>query len=95
MVRNNKSLSEMSGVMTKFPQILLNVRVKNKNGWEEKAAIQEVIKKYQDELGENGQILVRASGTEPLIRIMAEGPKQERLEQIANAIADVVTKELA
>lgn len=95
MVRNNKSLSEMSGVMTKFPQILLNVRVKNKNGWEEKAAIQEVIKKYQEELGENGQILVRASGTEPLIRIMAEGPKQERLEQIANAIADVVTKELA
>ena len=65
------------------------------NGWEEKAAIQEVIKKYQEELGENGQILVRASGTEPLIRIMAEGPKQERLEQIANAIADVVTKELA
>ena len=69
--------------------------VKNKNGWEEKAAIQEVIKKYQEELGENGKILVRASGTEPLIRIMAEGPKQERLEQIANAIADVVTKELA
>ena len=57
--------------------------------------IQEVIKKYQEELGENGQILVRASSTEPLIRIMAEGPKQERLEQIANAIADVVTKELA
>ena len=95
MVRNNKPLSEMGAVMTKFPQILLNVRVKNKNGWEEKAAIQEVIKKYQEELGENGQILVRASGTEPLIRIMAEGPKQERLEQIANAIADVVTKELA
>ena len=95
MVRNNKPLSEMGAVMTKFPQILLNVRVKNKNGWEEKAAIQEVIKKCQEELGENGQILVRASGTEPLIRIMAEGPKQERLEQIANAIADVVTKELA
>lgn len=44
MVRNNKPLSEMGAVMTKFPQILLNVRVKNKNGWEEKDAIQEVIK---------------------------------------------------
>ncbi len=95
MVTNNKPLSEMAGIMTKYPQILLNVRVKNKNGWEEKAAIQEVIKKYQEELGDNGQILVRASGTEPLIRIMAEGPKQQRLEEIAGLIADVVIKELA
>ena len=94
MVTQNKRLSEMASVMTKYPQILLNVRVKNKNGWQEKVAIQEVIKKYQDELGDNGQILVRASGTEPLIRIMAEGPKQERLEEIAGAIADVVIKEL-
>lgn len=95
MVTNNKSLSELGSVMTKFPQVLLNVRVKNKNGWEDKAAIKDVIKQYQDELGDNGQILVRASGTEPLIRIMAEGPKQERLEQICNAIADVVVRELA
>lgn len=95
MVRNNKSLSELAGVMTKYPQVLLNVRVKNKNGWEEKEAIKEVIKKYQEELGEQGQILVRASGTEPLIRIMAEGPKQDRLEQICNAIAEVVTQALA
>lgn len=95
MVKNNKSLSELGSVMTKFPQVLLNVRVKNKNGWQEKTAIQNIIKKYQNELGENGQILVRASGTEPLIRIMAEGPKQEYLEEIANNIADIVVKELA
>lgn len=94
MVTNNKPLSQMASIMTKYPQILLNVRVKNKNGWEEKAAIQEVIKKYQEELGDNGQILVRASGTEPLIRIMAEGPQQQRLEEIAGAIADVVISEL-
>ena len=80
--------------MTKYPQVLLNVRVADKNGWDKNVAIAEVIKKYQEELGENGQILVRASGTEPLIRIMAEGPNQERLEQITNAIADVVNKEL-
>jgi phosphoglucomutase len=95
MVKNNKTLSEMGAVMTKFPQILLNVRVGDKNGWEENQAIKDVIKKYQDELGDNGQILVRASGTEPLIRIMAEGPKQEYLEQIAEAIAEVVAAELA
>ena len=95
MVKNNKTLSELGAVMTKYPQVLLNVRVKDKNGWQEKPAIQEVIKKYQDELGDNGQILVRASGTEPLIRIMAEGPNQERLEQIASLIGDVVVTELA
>lgn len=95
MVKNNVPLSELSNVMTKYPQVLLNVRVADKNGWENNAAIAAVIKKYQEELGENGQILVRASGTEPLIRIMAEGPQQERLEQITNAIADVVSKELA
>ena len=95
MVKNNVSLSELSNVMTKYPQVLLNVRVADKNGWDKNEAIAEVVKKYQEELGENGQILVRASGTEPLIRIMAEGPNQERLEQITNAIADVVNKELA
>lgn len=95
IVKNNKSLSELGSVMTKYPQVLLNVRVKDKNGWQERAAIQEVIKKYQDELGDNGQILVRASGTEPLIRVMAEGPNQERLEQIASAIGEVVVAELA
>ena len=95
MVKNKKPLSELGAVMTKYPQVLLNVRVKDKNGWQEKPAIQEVIKKYQDELGDNGQILVRASGTEPLIRIMAEGPNQERLEQIASLIGDVVVTELA
>src|SRR5574344_370762 len=63
MVKNNKPLSELGAVMTKYPQVLLNVRVKDKNGWQERPAIQEVIKKYQDELGDNGQILVRASGT--------------------------------
>lgn len=94
MVKNNKTLSELGAQMTKFPQVLMNVRVKNKEGWQENASICEVVKKYQAELGDDGQILVRASGTEPLIRIMAEGPKRERIESIAGAIADVVAREL-
>lgn len=95
MIKNNKPLSELGAMMVKYPQVLMNVRVTDKNGWQDKAAIQDIIKKYQTELGDNGQILVRASGTEPLIRIMAEGPEQSRLEKIASAIADVVTRELA
>ncbi len=95
MVEKNKKLSQLGELMVKYPQILVNVRVKDKNGWEENKAISDVIAKYQEELGEDGQILVRASGTEPLIRIMAEGPDQAGLEHIAGAIAEVVHKEMA
>lgn len=94
MVRNNQTLSQMGALMQKYPQILLNVRVGEKRGWEENQSIKDVIKHYEAVLGENGQILVRASGTEPLIRIMAEGPDQAQLESIAAAIAEVVTREL-
>ena len=94
MVQNNMRLSELAKLMTKYPQTLLNVPVKDKNGWEENRAIQEVVAKYSEELGDNGQILVRASGTEPLIRIMAEGPSQLQLEEIAGKIAAVVNAEL-
>ena len=94
MVQNNMRLSELAKLMTKYPQTLLNVPVKDKNGWEENRAIQEVVAKYTEELGDNGQILVRASGTETLIRIMAEGPSQLQLEEIAGKIAAVVNAEL-
>lgn len=94
MVQNNMRLSELAKLMTKYPQTLLNVPVKDKNGWEENRAIQEVVAKYTEELGDNGQILVRASGTEPLIRIMVEGPSQLQLEEIAGKIAAVVNAEL-
>ncbi|MCH3913780.1 MAG: phosphoglucosamine mutase [Acidaminococcaceae bacterium] len=95
MVQKNKTLSQLGSLMTKYPQILVNVRVKDKNGWDENTAIKEIISKYQQELGEDGQVLVRASGTEPLIRIMAEGPDQAELERMAGAIAEVVHKEMA
>ena len=95
LVRNNLPLSEMGALMKKYPQILLNVRVADKQGWEEKEKIKEIVNYYENVLGDNGQILVRASGTEPLIRIMAEGPDQAQLETIAANIAEVVTKELA
>ncbi len=59
----------------------------------ENQAIQDAIKAGDEELGENGRILVRPSGTEPLIRVMAEGPDQSQLEVICQSIADVIKKE--
>lgn len=95
LVRHNQTLSQLGALMVKYPQTLLNVRVKDKNGWQENTAIADVIRRYTEELGEDGQVLVRASGTEPLIRIMAQGPNQVELDHITEAIAEVVRRELA
>ncbi len=95
LIRHNKTLSQLGALMVKYPQILVNVRVGDKTGWEENTAIKAIVAKYAAQLGDDGQLLVRASGTEPLIRIMAEGPDQGELEAIAEEIAQVVRKELA
>ena len=90
MKEKGKSLSELAGLMTKYPQLLVNVRVLTKAGWETNTAIQDVIREAEEELGSNGRILVRPSGTEPLIRVMAEGPDQDQLEELCNRIGDVI-----
>ena len=90
MKEKGKSLSELAGLMTKYPQLLVNVRVLTKAGWETNSAIQDAIREAEGELGGNGRILVRPSGTEPLIRVMAEGPDQDQLDELCNRIGDVI-----
>lgn len=90
MKEKGKSLSELAGLMTKYPQLLVNVRVLTKAGWETNTAIQDVIREAEEELGANGRILVRPSGTEPLIRVMAEGPDQEQLDELCHRIGHVI-----
>lgn len=91
--KSGKSMSELASVMTRYPQLLVNVRVESKEGWEENQAIKAAIDKGNLDLGDNGRILVRPSGTEQLIRVMAEGPSMEELDRIVNQIAAVVKKE--
>jgi len=91
--RSGRKASELTALMTTYPQLLVNVRVATKDGWEENPAIKEAIATGEAELGENGRVLVRPSGTEPLIRVMAEGPDQSQLDDICNRIADVIKKE--
>ena len=76
--------------MTSLPQVLVNVPVTKKEGWKDIPAIQDAIAKAEAELGETGRVLVRASGTENLLRVMVEGNDQKEIETMANAIADVV-----
>lgn len=91
---SGQSLGQLKQMMTKYPQILVNVPVKDKSKLQGNEAIQQVIEQVEAELAGNGRVLVRPSGTEPLVRVMAEGPDAEELETIVDRIAEVVQREL-
>ena len=93
MKEKNQPLSELASIMTKYPQVLVNVRVATKTGWEDNDLIKAAIVTAEGELGDEGRVLVRASGTEPLIRVMAEGPDQEALQSLCQEIADIIGRE--
>ena len=88
----NKPLSEIASVMQKYPQVLINIDVsaKGKNAYEQDEDIINIIKETEADLGSDGRILVRASGTENLVRVMIEGLNTEDINAKANAIADLI-----
>lgn len=92
MLEKNSKLSELCKVIKKYPQVLLNVKVDNnkKQNYITDEEIQNEIKKLQEEFKDNGRILVRASGTEPIIRVMIEGEDQQDIEKKANKLADLI-----
>ena len=96
MKETGKSLSELAAEVTIYPQKLVNIRVEN--AMKEKAmevpAIKAIIEKMEEEMAENGRILVRPSGTEPLLRVMAEAPTTEEVDYYVDTIADVVRAEI-
>jgi phosphoglucosamine mutase len=89
-----KPLSELAGEMKKFPQRLVNIRVTDKHHVTDNEKVKEIIQKVESEMGGNGRILVRPSGTEPLVRVMAEAPTEEQCNDYVNRIADVVRAEM-
>jgi len=93
VVRTGRCLSELAAQMKHFPQVLENVRVKRKEGWEDNSQIKQLIAKAEQTLVGRGRILVRASGTEPLIRVMAEGPDAAELERITKELVELIQKE--
>ncbi|WP_122647098.1 phosphoglucosamine mutase [Enterococcus mediterraneensis] len=94
MKQTGKKLSELAAEVTIYPQKLVNIRVSNKNGAMEVPAIKAVIEEAEKEMNGEGRILVRPSGTEPLLRVMAEAPTDEKVEYYVEKIADVVRKEI-
>lgn len=87
-------LSELASIMDKYPQVLVNVNVtkEGKTSFGEDAEINALIKKYEEELNGDGRILIRASGTENLIRVMIEGKNTEEISRMATDIADLINK---
>ncbi|MBP0727312.1 phosphoglucosamine mutase [Bacillus sp. RG28] len=88
-----KPLSQLANEMKKFPQLLINVRVKDKNEALNNEKIKESIAEAEKEMNGNGRILVRPSGTEPLIRVMAEAPTEEECKKYVERIVEVVKQE--
>lgn len=94
MREKEKPLSELAGLLTPFPQELVNVRVKNRLPFEEKPEIGKAVQKVEQELGGRGRVLLRYSGTEALCRVMVEGENPEKVKLYASELADVVAREL-
>lgn len=95
MAATGQPLAELRKVMTELPQVLLNVRVGSKDGWDSDPEIAASVKVAERALGPRGRVLVRASGTEPLIRVMVEAPSAGEATTIAESITDVVKDRLS
>jgi len=91
---NSKTLSQMTEGFTRFPQILINVKVREKLPFEDVAEIADTARAIENQLGGKGRLLLRYSGTENLARVMIEGERQAEIENQANQLAEVVRKSL-
>ncbi len=94
MKKEDKKISELADCMNEFPQILINLDVREKKAVEEMPAVSAKIKEIEEKLGKKGRTLIRYSGTQNVMRVMIEGENKEDIEKYANEIADEVKKEV-
>lgn len=93
---SGKRLSELSDVMEVYPQVLINAKVKNenKNAYAQHKEIQEFIGAIEEKMHGEGRVLIRPSGTEPLVRVMIEGKEIEEITKLAKSVAELIEREL-
>jgi phosphoglucosamine mutase len=94
MAKTGKSLTELAGVMQRFPQVLINVDQVDKSKLTSATKLTAAVKEHEAALGDSGRILIRASGTESLVRVMVEAQSLDTAEAIAQALASIVRSEL-
>ena len=94
LARTGKSLAELGSVMTVYPQVLVNVRGVDHHALRDDAVIAEAVRQHGELLGQDGRVLLRPSGTEPLVRVMVEARAADEAQRIADELADVVRERL-
>jgi phosphoglucosamine mutase len=95
MKRTGKTLAELASVMTVYPQVLVNVRGVDHHGLESDETIAAAVTDAETRLGQAGRVLLRSSGTEPLVRVMVEAENAATAEEVSEALAAVVRERLA
>ncbi|MFO8061250.1 MAG: phosphoglucosamine mutase [Bacillota bacterium] len=94
MVRSGRSLAELLEGFTKFPQVIINVPVRDREGLAGDRVISDRIGEVEDRLADDGRVLVRASGTEPVVRVMVECPRAREAKRMASELACLVSERL-
>src|SRR6056297_535199 len=96
MLHSKKKLSELASIMKKYPQVLINAEVQNdkKHAFDQNEIINQEIKRVTNYFDGNGRVLIRASGTEPLVRVMIEGKNIEEIQKHAEDLANLIEKQL-
>jgi phosphoglucosamine mutase len=93
IIKSGSSLHDLKSGMRKFPQKLVNVKINGKININDSKVIQNAIQDAELQLGQRGRVLLRPSGTEPLVRVMVEGEDEKEVELVVSALAQVVEKE--
>jgi len=95
MRRTGKPLSELVAGMPKYPQTMVNVRTERRMNPNESTAIQDAVAVAEAELADKGRVVLRASGTEPVIRVMVEGEDADQVVSLAKRLASIVAEAAA
>lgn len=95
MTETGVNLSQLNRIIEDVPQVLINLRVKNRKDLNTLESYKKRIKEVESELGSNGRLFIRFSGTEPVIRILVEGPDKAKINEYAESIAAILEKELS
>jgi phosphoglucosamine mutase len=85
--QSGRTLSELKGGMSKYPQVLVNVRATKGADVLSVAAVRDAVQAAESQLGDGGRVLLRPSGTEPLVRVMVEGRDRQQVEKLASELA--------